>query len=450
MTRRRIGVLIVGLILLASLGAAFLLLQSSDKESDNDLWLSQHATTEITSIAASDNRIEKQMTLTVKGEKWSMDSGEQITQDRIAPLLSSLGYLKAAYRVDSESASDLGAYGLADPSVTFRVSYEDGSDQAWSIGDSQGGQGVYLRGEEDASVYLVDDVRADVMMTAVRNFLEVPMDQIDFDKVSGVYITKPGEEQVRLNRSESPRSGGDFFWRIFSPYSSNADKALVDEVITTVADEGWVRKSDDAGADVGLDDKSLNVLNLYDSYDRELSITFGAVGGNREADCVIKDLPGVYKIGGDVLKVFEADSSAFIDRTLYYYEPASVDKFTFTWEDRAHTLTAIWEEIGDGEEQGQRFKMDGGNISGGGYYEFAKNVAELQCEDTLIQADDKLGDVLGTMEIERISFPYEQTIKFCRLEDKPDFVGVDYGGNVIVYIEISKLAKLMDRLENLE
>jgi len=449
MTRRRIGVLVAGLILLVLLGAAFLLLQRSDKEEDKDLWLSRHATTEITSIAAEDHRIGKQMVVALEDEKWSMDSGESISQDRIAPLLSSLGYLKAAYRVDSEGASDLEEYGLADSDVTLRVSYGDGSDQTWDIGGSQGGQGVYLRGEDDASVYLIDDVRATVMTTAVRDFLEVPMDQIDFSKVSGVYITRPGKEQIRVNRSEAPRSEGDFFWRIFSPYSSNANKTKIDEIIASVADEGWVRKSE-ADENTGLGNKDLNVLNLYDAYDRELSITFGAIDGKGEVYCNIKDLPGVYKINADVLAVFEFDSAEFIDRTLYYYEPASVDKFTFTWGDKTHTFTSLWEETGDGEEQGQRFKLDGENLSGGAYYEFAKNVTELQCADTLLQANDRLGDVLGTMEIERISFPYEQTIKFCALEDKPDFVGVDYGGNVIVYIEISKLAKLMDRLVTLE
>lgn len=448
MTRRRLIPVVIGIVVLALLGLAYTLLNNSESIEDPELWLSQRPTTDIASMTASDMAAEKQITLEKKDDAWALNTGEEVAQDKVAPLLSSLSYLKASYRVDAADA-EKAEYGLEDPAVVIDVKYGDGEEDVWTVGASQGGQGAYISGRDDDGIYLVDSVRADVVTGVVRDFLEEPLDQVSFDKILGIYITPAEGSQIRLNRSEAPRSGGDFFWRMFSPYSTNANADLISDIVGLVSEESWVQRADE-GADTGLDAKSLPVLNYYDQYDRELSLTLGAIGPGGDVYCNIKGLPGAYLIDGAVMDAFEIAPVDLVDRTLYYYETSSVEEFVFDWEGRKRTLSAYWESTGDGEKQGQRFSVDGQIIQGGVYHGFADAVTEIRGEDRLLDGSETLGETLGSFDIKRVSFPYEQTILFKEIEGESEFVAVDYGGRAVIRLAKNKIEELVDKLMELE
>jgi hypothetical protein len=442
MTRRRLIPVIVGIAVLAAVGLAFFLLNNTKTTGDAELWLSQRPTGEISSVTASDMTAGKQLSLGRNGDTWALDTGEEVAQDKMAPLLATLAYLKASYRVEG-AASGSSEYGLDEPSVVIDVKYADDSEDVWNIGSSQGGQGVYLSGGDTDGVYLIDSGRAEVMTGLVRDFLEVPLDQVSFDKILGIYITAVDKPQIRLNRSEAPRSGGDFFWRMFSPYSTNAEADLVSDIVSYVSDESWVQRADE-GADTGLDAAALPTLNYYDQYDRELSLTLGAIAPSGDVYCNIKGLPGAYLMDGAVMKAFEIDPVDLVDRTLYYYEASSVEELVFEWKGKKLTFGAYWESTGEEGKQGQRYTLDGEVISGGDYHDFAEAVTEIKGEDKLLDGTEKLGAAVGTFEIKRVSYPYEQTIEFKEIVGRPGFLAVDYGGKTVVSVDETQLDALME------
>jgi hypothetical protein len=275
------------------------------------------------------------------GGEWILNGGEAVTRDRVAPLLAALSYLKASHKAEPEGAEDLSQYGLSEPRVILNVEYSDGGSREWRIGSDAAGYGAYIMGE-DGVVYLIDELRAGVMGTVMETFLESPLKQVDFRRINGILIQSRSNGEILLNRSESPRSGGDFFWRIFKPYYCNAKKSAVEEIIAIAAGEGWVRRADDAEL---TDIEVRDTLTFYDAYDRQLALGIGDSSGGR-AYCRVGGLPGIYTIGDDVASIFDVTPQALIDMTLYHYEPSSVMEFQFAWGEREHYFISLWEDSG--------------------------------------------------------------------------------------------------------
>jgi hypothetical protein len=368
----RLVPLACGTAFLAATAAALLLLNSKEPPMARGLWLAQRGTGDIRGIAVNDRSGELEMSLSLEMGEWRLDSGETVARERVASLLAVLGYMKASH--DAGKEGGLAQYGLAAPKKTFRVEYSDGQSDVWRLGDFRE-DNAYL-GAADGKVYLIDGLRAGVMDTAAEKLLEVPLDQVDFGRINGIRIQSPSKGEIRLSRSESPRAGGDFFWRIFEPYSGNARKDAADEIVALAAGAGWLRRA--GGTNCGFDGGSPKTLTFYDAFDRQLVMRIGGMENGR-AFCKIDGLPGVYTIAGDIASVFDISPESLVDTTLYHYEPSSVMEFQFVWEEREHYFVSVWEEAGD-DKRGQRFVMDSGGISGADYHEFVKMLCGISAE----------------------------------------------------------------------
>ncbi|MDR1482939.1 MAG: DUF4340 domain-containing protein, partial [Synergistaceae bacterium] len=390
-------------------------------------------------IDITDVSNERELRLVLTEGEWSLNGEEVLTRNRVASLLAVLSYLKALREIDVSYPSVLGILGLSEPRKILRVGYSDGGGDVWSIGSDLGRAGTSIMGES-GKVYMIDELRGNVLSTAAETLLESPLRQVDFSRINGVLIQSRSNGEIRLNRSESPRGGGDFFWRIFTPYFCNAKKSAIDKIIEIVADEGWVRRADNKEFSGS---SARDTLTLYDAYDRELVLGFaGSLGGR--AYCTVEGLPGVYTIGGDVLSVFDIAPESFVDTALYYYEPLSVREFRFFWEGREHYFVSVWEETGEEGKLGQRFIMDGRALSGAGYHEFTRELSGISGSGLYSGREDELGREMGSMFIRRISPPYEQTIKFREIKNMPGYVGVEYDGKTLTCLEAGRLEDLMD------
>jgi hypothetical protein len=57
--------------------------------------------------------------------------------------------------------------------------------------------------------------------------------------------------------------------------------------------------------------------------------------------------------------------------------------------------------------------------------------------------------VVGAMNLKRMSAPYEQSIKFREIKGSADYVGVDYGGKTLTYVNKRRMEALMDAADAL-
>ncbi|GHV65421.1 hypothetical protein AGMMS49587_19640 [Spirochaetia bacterium] len=409
------------------------------------LWLEQRSTGDIQGIEIIDHGNGRKLELSLEDGKWVLNHEVTAIDEKTAPLLAALAYFKAAYKVETPGSLD--QYGLAPPKATVRVSF--GPDRrVWELGGSQDGHGLYVKNAEGDAVYLIDDLRSEVIGLAVENFLEIPLNRVNLHRIIGFRISSPAQGEIRLNRSESPHSGGDFFWRMFEPYGSNAKKNEVEAIVATLADEPWARRAEDDSIAAAAMDKADKEITFYDSFDRQLVLRVGIPDGNR-VFCEIEGLSGAYTVTGALLSVFETDPASLVDMELYHFEPASVSEFFFALGTREHRFISVWENTGEAGRQGQRFILDGQAIPGADYHEFAGSVAGVRGEELYFREKSRLGEPLGRMNIRRISPPYEQEILFCRIRGEPDLAGVDFGGRTVMYTKRADLEKLMDEAEAL-
>ncbi|MDR3164363.1 MAG: DUF4340 domain-containing protein [Synergistaceae bacterium] len=401
------------------------------------LWLVQRPTENIRSIDVTDHENGLAISMTADSGHWLIN-GEPVISERMASLLAALSYLKAAYEVNGEDALDLARFGLDEPKKSVRVEYTNHRAHTWLVGDSYQGRGAYIKEANGDGIYFIDDLRAEVIDASPRVFLEVPLNQVDFRRINGIRIASRAHGEIMLNRSESPRGGEDFFWRIYEPYFGNARKEKVGEIISTAEDCRWVRR----GGGGAPDDKYGGTLTLYDAFDRELVIQVGHEKDGR-VSCKIDGMGGVYEIRKDIASIFGLEPEDLVDTTLYYYEPASVMEFKLTWSGREHYFISLWEDTDDKNKKGQRLVMDSKGISSSSYHEFARALTSIKA-DGIYRGDEKLlGGAVGSMHIKRMSAPYEEIIEFLGIDDMKEYVGVAYNGHVLSYLRQDSIEWLM-------
>jgi hypothetical protein len=475
--RRGKTALLTGSFLIAallSLLAAFGLGDNEYALKARGLWLVRRPIGDIRGITATGSD-KRALRLFVddegnNGGEWRRSDGGAADRDGMAPLLAALAYLKASYEVEYEAESgglaeaSLAQYGLTEPRMVLRVEYEGGGANRWQLGASWNG-GAYLRDEDGGKVYWIDAPRAETLGAVMETFLGAPLDQVDFGRINGIRIQSPRHGEILLNRSESPRSGGDFFWRMFKPYAANAKVDEVEKIIDSAAAGGWLRRAEADDAALG-GEAYASVLTFYDAYDRELVMRFEAPVDGR-VFCKIDGKPGVYTaepnvvsvdvVSIDAASVFDMPPEVFVDPALYCYEPASVTEFRFVWGGREHYFISVWEDMGEGG-RGQRFILDARVVSGADYHEFARKVSSVSGEGLLWRLhsegekegeNGRLGGTLGSMTVRRASPPYEQTLRFREIENAPDDAGVEYDGKALIYVKRADIAALMDAADAL-
>jgi hypothetical protein len=428
-----------GVLLLAAFSVALCFLYMNEGNAADGLWLVRRPTTDITGIGVTDHENDVDAGIVMRGGDWLMDGGDTVPEERIASLLAALSYLKARHEVSGDDASDLSRFGLDEPLKSLRVEYSDGESDTWQVGDYYAERGSYIKRSGHGSVYFIDNLRAEVIGASLRTLLEIPLNQVDFRRINGIRVESPGHGKIMMNRSESPRGGGDFFWRIYEPYAGNALKRKAEEIMSIAEEARWVRKVGGTEPDDGAYDRT---LALYDTFDRELVIRLGPESGGRMM-CKISGMDGVYEMKS-VAPVFESSPEDFVDMTLYYYEPASVTEFRFAFEGREHYLVSLWEETDDADRKGQRLIIDSKGISGASYHEFTKSITSIKAEGIYRGGEESLGRRAGSMMIRRMSAPYEETIEFMEIDDMPEYVGVSYGGRVLSYARKGGIERLMD------
>lgn len=446
MTRTKKIVLISLSAVLALLIGLMLFVTSDLGKTPAGIWLSQRPTGDIVSIRIDDKEAGNTLYVTCENGEWSMD-GIAVEQEKMAPLLATLGYMKAAYRIEDKQP-DLSQYALDDPRVVIDVEFKDGEKKRYMLGSSYANTGTYMQMQEDNYVYLLDEMRAKVLLTSSEIIMEIPLNQVNFNKVVGVTLKSPSQKEIRCNKSESPRSEGDFYWRMASPYTCNVNTDSIQKLVDIIKGIEWVKEVKDAQpeSEYGLDNPD-KVCTIYDSFDRKLEIQVGNPQSSK-VYCKISGLPGIYLIDSKILSVFAVTAKEIIDPTLYYFEVASVTDCALTFGKDQHMLQAVWvidEATGKKE---QRFLADGAPIPSADYHSIAALIQEIKWNVEPINELD-LGDEAGTFVFKRLSAPYEQILTFREVKNRPGYVSVDYGNGALGILKTDEIKAFISKIKDM-
>lgn len=413
------------------------------------IWLSQRPVGDIVSIQIDDREADNTLNVKCENGEWSMNDGVAVEQEKMAPLLATLGYMKAAYKVEDKQP-DLTQYALDAPRVVIDVEYKDGGKQIYTLGSSYTNTGTYMKMQEDNSVYLLDEMRAKVLLTSSENIMEIPLNQVNFNKVVGVNIISPEQGEISCNQSESPRSEGDFYWRMARPYTCNVNTDSIQKLVDQVKGIEWVKEVKDAQPDseYGLDGESDRICTVYDSFDRKLEIEVGKEQGS-QVYCKISGLPGVYLIDNTILSVFNVTAKEIIDPTLYYFEVASVTDCAITFGEDQHVLQSVWVKDEATGKQEQRFLADGASIPSADYHTIAAAMQDIKWDIEPMDGSE-LGNEAGVFMFKRMSAPYEQTLTFREVIDRPGYVSVDYGDGALGVLKTEEIKAFISKIQDVE
>ncbi|MGE5494801.1 MAG: DUF4340 domain-containing protein [Burkholderiales bacterium] len=445
MTRTKKLVLISLTAVLVLLAGVMVLVSSLGKKAAG-IWLSRTPVQDIVSIQIEDRESDNALAVKYENGEWNMD-GVAVEQEKMAPLLATLGYMKAAYKV--EDRENMAQYALDDPRVVISVELKNGGRQRYMLGDSYANTGTYMQVQDDNSIYLLDEMRADVLLTSSKVIMEIPLNQVNFNKIVGVTIKSPEKGEIRCNQSEAPRSRGDFYWRMAMPYTCNASTDGIQEIIDHIESIEWVKEVKGARQDseYGLDAES-RVFTLYDSFDRELKITVGDAQGDK-VYCKISGLDGVYLIDKKILNVFDINAKEIIDPTLYYFEVASVTECAITFGEDRHSLQAVWVKDETTGKQEQRFVADGASIPSADYHTIAAALQDIKWDMEPLD-ESELGDEVGVFLFKRLSAPYEELLTFREVKGRPGFVSVDYGNGALGVLKTDEIKAFISKIKDVE
>lgn len=432
-----------GVLLVLVLSLVMLDLQKPEQQG---IWLSQRKSTDIERIDLADRKAGLNVSLRLTGGAWRVMPEEEVEEETITPLLAVLGYMKATDTIGN-GREEAQKYGLDDPSLVIDVTYHGGEQTSYYLGEKISLKGSYLREEEGDTVYLIDEKRADILASAAVELTSLPLRQVEFEKVVGVYLNTGNGERISLNRSEAPRAEGDFFWTMSKPYASIARTQRVESIIRQIQEIGHAKKPQEQVSDeqAGFLLGETPSCTLYDSLDRELSIAMGEQIGE-QVYVKINEGP-VYLMDADVLHVLEIEPTALLDTTFYYFEVPTVAEGMLEWEGETYQLASVWKE--GGAKRTQQFYVGDRQIAGGDYHEIAEMFETIQRTP---QPIDQEGAVrrAGSFVVKRISQPFEQTITLWELEGQSDRIGVSYGNGILGTVARSDLDALAEKIRALK
>ncbi len=160
------------------------------------------------------------------GGQWKITSPEQYgaDQDTVNSLLSSLNPLNADKLVE-DHPSDLGQFGLKDPSLTVAVTTTSGRTTTILAGDDlPTGGSSYAELAGDSKVYTIPTYAKSGLDKSVNDLRDKRLLTFDSDKITRVDLTAKGKtvEFGKNNQNE---------WQILEPKPMRADGLQVDELV---------------------------------------------------------------------------------------------------------------------------------------------------------------------------------------------------------------------------
>jgi len=176
------------------------------------------------------------------GGKWQITAPKPLgaDQEAVSSLLSSVSSLNSD-RLVEDKATDLGQYGLAQPSLELDITTKDSKPQKLLLGDdTPAGGAVFAKLEGDPRVFTIASYNKSSLEKTANDLRDKRLLTVDFDKLSQVeLVTKKQDIEFGRNKQE---------WQIVKPKPSRADNFQVEEIVRKLREAKMDTASSDADA----------------------------------------------------------------------------------------------------------------------------------------------------------------------------------------------------------
>jgi hypothetical protein len=166
-----------------------------------------------------------------QSDKWEITAPQKLPadQDALRSMVSTLSSLNSD-RLIEEKASDLGAYGLASPSLQVTVTKKDGKSEQLLIGDdTPTGSGSFAKLQGDPRVFTIASYNKSSVDKTIKDLRDKRLLTFDSDKLLRVELTAKGQT-VEFSKNAQNE------WQILKPRPLRADSLQVEELIRKLKD----------------------------------------------------------------------------------------------------------------------------------------------------------------------------------------------------------------------
>ncbi|MGE3277431.1 MAG: DUF4340 domain-containing protein [Vicinamibacterales bacterium] len=257
------------------------------------------------------------------GDTWKMTAPVATDADatEVSGLTSNLASV-AINRVVDEQASDLAAYGLADPRIRVAYTTAAGGAGTLEIGDkTPAGSDVYARAGDSNRVVLVS------------SFLETTFDKKPFDlrdksvlaferdKADGITIRHGSGEPIRLARDGST-------WTVEAPVKARGDYGAIEGLLTRLSTASMSALVETDGTDLakyGLADPAARITVSTGSSQATLALG-PDVDGKTYARDEAREL--VFTVDPSLVTDLEKDVAAYRTKEVFGFRPFNAEQLT--------------------------------------------------------------------------------------------------------------------------
>lgn len=296
------------------------------------------------------NRVGEEDVFTMEG----MDDSK-LEQDACKSLFANFTTLQTAGIVE-ENPSDLAMYGLAEPRSTVKVSFRDGSEKTFYLGDQVATSiNCYLMMEGDPVVYLGQGVTATRMTNDRKSYRSIRLTEVDVDNGTNLIVKTRGGDKWTLRKRDETMTGITYnVWAIVEPAefdgSFNTIYTLAQGIAAVRLDGFYGELASQAElAALGLDDPMYS-LTYKDTSNASRKLHVGNDAGDGLVYVRIDDSLDVFLAESryfDFMKGF--DERTLIDQFTAIVNINTVESLTVTDGTASHTMHMTRQEQFDDE-----------------------------------------------------------------------------------------------------
>jgi uncharacterized protein DUF4340 len=185
---------------------------------------------DVTGIQISKAGSEKLTLAKNDAGKWQITAPKpcKADQDSVSSLLSTLSPLDSD-RVVEEKASDLGAYGLAQPKLELTITDKNKKSEELLLGDdTPTSSGAYAAVKGDPRVFIIATYHKSSLDKTANDLRDKRLLTFDSEKLSRVELTAK-KTSIEFGRNKDQ-------WQILKPKPLRADQSAVEDLVRSLGD----------------------------------------------------------------------------------------------------------------------------------------------------------------------------------------------------------------------
>lgn len=377
-------------------------------------------------------------------------------QSKVSALVGYAAYLSAIERIE-ENAADLAPYGLDNPSMTFTVTYTDGTQDVMYVGKQvPTDNSYYVRKQDSQSVYVLYNTAYNGIHLSL-NELAVARMPVVLGEIHNVVIEQKGKETIELQYDAEVNSTFSIStMKMVRPFKYDTNSDRIGEItngclgltITTYAGEKNLMP------EAGLDEPRAK-LHITDAEGNVLNYTVGNYKDEKTVYVQVDDSETVYLADASTLKFLDSASVSYlIDQYTNLVNILSVEELAVTVGEKVYMLT-IDREFDLDESGNYILDAKGIPVSTASYYFDGAVVSEKEFRSIYLDIIGLMmskvspdyafeGNVAARLDFKLSGEPSEYVVEYLEYDNQ--YYAVRRDNQTIALVKRERIDSIFDKL----